>query len=366
MREGSRTRAGIAKPGGGTGDPAGRAYLVPVGIALLSLATMLAVASAMDLPVRDPDARYVGSPLGLIGAVALCFLIADVLPRAVRMRRDVGAGAFAATAAVLRERWLGRRGGIVVCCLLSFYATYLSYRNLKSYVPFVSEGNHDVGLLELERWLFFGNDPTTLVQTALGTGVAAHALSSVYLAFFAFVPVSLGVALIWSSRLAAGFWYVTALSLSWLLGAFSYYVLPALGPAFVAPRLVSELPDTGVGRLQQTLLEHRVEVLADPGATSAVQSIAAFASLHIAVVFVAALIAQLLGLARPLRVALWTFLGLTALATIYFGWHYVVDDVAGLAIGASAVFAAAKLTEASWPPVTGRLTLAQRRAGATY
>jgi len=326
---------------------------------------MFAVAAAMDLPVRDPDARFVGSPLAVIGLVAVGFLIADVLPRALRMRRDAGTGVAAATAAVLRERWLGRRGAIVLCCLLSFYATYLSYRNLKSYVPFVTEGNHDAGLLELERGLFFGNDPTTLIQTVLGTGIAPHLLSLVYLAFLAFVPVSLGVALIWSSRLGAGIWYVTALSLTWMLGALSYYVLPALGPAFAAPRLVANLPETGVARLQQTLVEHRVEVLADPGATSAVQSIAAFASLHIAVVFAAALIAQLLQLARPLRIGLWTFLGLLAPATIYFGWHYVVDDVAGLAIGGFAVFVAAKLTAASWPPVTGRLPLAQRRARAT-
>lgn len=365
MNEGSRKRAGTAETRVGEDDQAGRTFLVPVGIGLLSLAVMFAVAWANNLPVRDPDARYVGSPLGVIGVVALVFLMADVLPRAVRMRRDEGIGAFAATAAVLRERWLGRRGAIVVVCLLSAYASYLAYRNLKSYVPFISDANHDLGLLELERSLFFGSDPTTLVQTLLGTGVVAHLLSLVYLAFLTFVPVSLAVALIWSSRLAAGIWYVTALSLTWMLGALSYYVLPALGPAYAAPGLVSHLPETGVGRLQQTLLEHRLEVLADPVATSAVQSIAAFASLHIAVVFAAALTAHLLQLARPLRIGLWTFLGLTALATLYFGWHYVVDDVAGLAIGGFAVYAAAKLTAASWPPVTGRPALAQRRARTT-
>ena len=35
--------------------------------------------------------------------------------------------------------------------------------------------------------------------------------------------------------------------------------------------------------------------------------------------------------------ALWTFLGLTSVATLYFGWHYVVDDIAGLGIGVIAV-----------------------------
>jgi membrane-associated phospholipid phosphatase len=29
------------------------------------------------------------------------------------------------------------------------------------------------------------------------------------------------------------------------------------------------------------------------------------------------------------------------LATIYFGWHYIVDDIAGLAIGGAAVLLAA-------------------------
>ena len=38
-----------------------------------------------------------------------------------------------------------------------------------------------------------------------------------------------------------------------------------------------------------------------------------------------------------LRIALWAFLGLTMVATLYFGWHYIVDDIAGLMIGAIAV-----------------------------
>ena len=45
----------------------------------------------------------------------------------------------------------------------------------------------------------------------------------------------------------------------------------------------------------------------------------------------AALIATLLKVNRVLRYALWAFLGLTIVATLYFGWHYVVDDLAGIA-----------------------------------
>ena len=88
------------------------------------------------------------------------------------------------------------------------------------------------------------------------------------------------------------------------------------------------MPATGTAALQATLIYERHEALAGQAA----QSIAAFASLHVSVVFTAALIAQLLHLPRLLRVALWTFLGLTILATLYFGWHYVADDIAGVAI----------------------------------
>jgi CDP-diacylglycerol---glycerol-3-phosphate 3-phosphatidyltransferase len=68
-------------------------------------------------------------------------------------------------------------------------------------------------------------------------------------------------------------------------------------------------------------------------------------------VFTAALIAQLLPVARILRVALWTFLGLTILATLYFGWHYVVDDIAGFAIGGVAVGVAGVATGHLQPEV---------------
>ncbi len=354
--EGVRGLAGLAVT---------RPWLAPVVLALLGALAMVVVAAAEGLPLRDPDARYVGSPLALIAIVAILFLIIDLLPRAWRDRGSDGETYRAAIRRVFVERWWGQRGVIVGISLLSFYVTYLSYRNLKSFVPFVTEGNYDQALLESERWLFFGTDPASILHDILGTGVIAHVLSVAYLAFLTFVPISIAVALIWSNRLRTGIWYVTTLSISWLLGALSYYLLPALGPAYADRTLFYALPDTGVSRLQNTLFDHRAEVLFDPQASSTVQSIAAFASLHIAVIFAAALVAQLSNAPRPLRVGLWTFLGLTSIATIYFGWHYVIDDIAGLAIGAFAVVAAARMTGIELRPLARRSPAAQRSASAT-
>lgn len=344
MKEGLRERAGSAIPRGREDVTVRRACLPPVGVAAVSATIMLIIAAAEGLPLRDPDARYVGSPLALIGVIAAIFLVLDLLPRGWRSARATGVSFARAVADVFKERWWGRRGVVVVVSLLSFYVTYFSYRNLKSFLPFVTDANFDEELLASERWLFFGNDPARLLQDLLGTGFAADLLSIVYLAFLTFVPVSLGVALIWSSRLQIGVWYVTALSLCWLLGALSYYTLPALGPVFAEPSLFTSLPETGVSRLQETLLSHRNEYLADPQGTSAVQSIAAFASLHSGVLFAAALVAQAARAPRPLRLGLWTLLGLTFLATVYFGWHYIVDDVAGVIIGVFAVYVGARLS----------------------
>ena len=58
--------------------------------------------------------------------------------------------------------------------------------------------------------------------------------------------------------------------------------------------------------------------------------------------FTAALAAQLLGLGRRLRIALWVWLAVTAVGTIYLGWHYVVDDIAGVLMGAAALVARAR------------------------
>jgi hypothetical protein len=366
MSTGSLTRAGVATPTrGGEREATSRAaYMAPVAIAVLGLTAMLAISTIEDLPIRDPDARYVGSPIALIALIAGIFLLLDLIPRTWRAVRDNGGSAPAVAWSVFRERWLTSRGAVVIVCLLSFYVTYLSYRNLKSYIPFVTGANHDSALLHFERDVFFGTDPAQLLHSLLGTGVAAQVLSFFYLAFLTFVPVSLGFALIWANRLGPGLWYVTSLTITWLLGALSYYLIPALGPYYVRPGIFSDLPNTGVFGLQEKLLEHRTEVLADPAGTNAVQSIAAFASLHIAVVLVACLIAHLVGAPRALRYGLWVFLGITAIATVYFGWHYVVDDIAGAAIAFFAVWAGARLTGADWRPFERLLRRNGRRETA--
>ena len=90
-------------------------------------------------------------------------------------------------------------------------------------------------------------------------------------------------------------------------------------------------------------MSDRVGFLADP-ATGTPQAIAAFVSLHISISFTALLAAYLFKAGRRLKQGLWIWLGITTIATVYLGWHYFIDDVAGLLVAVAALAVARLLT----------------------
>lgn len=319
-----------------------RAYLVTPGIAVIMLAVTLAAGSYYGIGLRDPDG-VVGSRLLLLLALVLFLWALDIVPRAVRDARASSRPVWPRIREVASDRWTPRRAAVVLGTIVAFYVVYLCYRNVKSYLPLARPEIFDGQLLRFERSLF-GDDPARFLHDLLGTGIAAHVLSTVYLLFLTFVPLSIAFALVWSTDMASGLWWVTALSLNWVLGAASYFLIPSMGPAYAVPELFAGLPETGAAALQETLLDHRREFMASPQGSDALQSIAAFASLHVSIVLTGALVAHLLRAPRPLRLGLWAFVVLTALATIYLGWHYVVDDIAGAIIALMAVYLGAQLT----------------------
>ena len=313
-----------------------RPYAFAVLLAAAAAVVSVIVAANFDLPLRDPDGiagpAYVRLPL-----IVVLFLAADIVPRLV-LRRGASARR------VLRERLSPERLGLITAGMASFYVSYVAYRNLKGALPFARPTLHDEQLLRLDEWMAFGHDPALLLHDLLGTGSAAYVLSSAYILYLLFVPLSLGAALVWGRNVRMGSWYVTALCLNWLLGAVSYYIVPSLGPVFVHPERYAVLPETGVSLLQESLARARLEVLADPTGADAIAGVAGFASLHCSVVFTDVLMAHLARLPLFVKASLWVFLLLTITATAYFGWHYLIDDVAGLAIGAASVVIAERVT----------------------
>jgi hypothetical protein len=291
--------------------PPWRAVAAGPVVAAVTLVAALIVTSEAGVPLRDPA-----------GVSLRRFVIAAALV-ALLVGGDI---AFRAG----RARWTTARAVAVGSALVSFYVTYLAYRNLKSVVPLLREETFDRRLADLDRSLFAGHDPADLLHSLLGSGVSAYLLSGAYELFFVFVPVVIAFALVVLPDLRAGLFLTTALAINWTLAAASYFLLPSLGPIYVTAADFAHLPVTGVSGLQDALLDARVEFLRDPSAGGAAQSIGAFASLHVSIFFTAALATHLLGLGRFVKIGAWVLFALTVVATVYFGWHYFLDDLGGV------------------------------------
>ncbi len=340
-----------------------RAVLAGPAVAVVTVLAALLATDAVGLPLRDPD-HVAALYLALVGCGTVMLVAVDVVVRAARRSRRFPPSRDAISR-VRRERWTLRAGVAAGSALVGFYATYLAYRNLKSVVPLLRPGDlFDRHLADLDRALFWGNDPAAVLHSLLGTGLPTHVLSAAYVAFIVFLPLTIGLALVFSRDLQSGLFYTSAQSINWVLGIASYLLLPSLGPIYFDPGAFAALPPSEVTHLQGVLLDQRLAYLDDP-ASGTPQSIAAFASLHISMSFTAALAAHVLRLAGRLRTALWIWFAVTVIGTIYLGWHYVLDDVAGVALGALALVLARALTGIDLPAVRKRrgvdVTLAAER-----
>lgn len=335
----TKSERGIGRP------PRRAAYAMLVAVAVIMGGLAIVCSQSLGYPLRDPDGFLGPAWLRLPLLVGFAF-VADVLPRTLYRARG-NPGRFKAEARLLvREHWTRERIVLVLIGLIAFYVTYVSYRNIKNFLPFImrdGEGpptKYDYALHRFDHWILFGNDPSSLLHQWLGTGVSAYVLSWVYLIFLPMVPVSIVIWAVWSRNVSFGYWFITAQCICWALGTLSYYAIPTLGPNFFFPWLYSDLPDTGVADLQDALFYGRQNILWNPFADG-VQSVAGFASLHVAITVSLALVAQYTLRTRIFKIILWAYVVLVAISTTYFGWHYIADDIAGLAIALVAVYLAA-------------------------
>ena len=316
-------------------------------VAGITLAVAAVVMSTTkDLPIREPDGvlpSYVTFP----GVLLLAILI-DVVPRVVHRaggRRHWSPTKLkAVTREVMTERWPASHWWFALIGLAAWYLGYAAFRNVKSMAPSVNDRLWDDELAKFDEFLFVGHDPASVMHAWFGEGLAAHLLSGIYVLWIGLVPVSIAIALVWTRHRHAGAWYVTAVALDWCLGAAIYVMVPTVGPIYSDPGNFAGLPHTYVSDLQETLWTDRLAVMADPTGAENLQTVAAFASLHVAIMVTICLVAVLVQLPRWIRTTAWVFLFLTILSTVYLGWHFAADVLGGVALGAVAVWLAGMAT----------------------
>jgi hypothetical protein len=313
-----------------TAEPTGHGYVWRLwALVVVFSAVVLARSAALGIPVRDPEgAMFRGR---LTKALALLVLVA-LIEAVVRARR--GGWSWRNVVRQLRARWTNERILLISTGLVGYHLVYLGYRNLKSWNAFNPLRDDD--LLEVDKGLFLGHSPAVLLHTILGESAAADGLAVVYRSFTYVIVMALvgSLALIPSVRRA--YVFLTAASWAWVIGTLSYYLVPSLGPYYAAPWEFSGLRHTPITDTQAEYLFERAHFLANPAAPDAFVSLGAFASLHVGFTTLVFLMCRYYGLRRTSRVA-GTYLALVVLATVYFGWHYVIDDLAGMLLAGTAL-----------------------------
>jgi PAP2 superfamily len=313
---------------------------IAVGMGLLAILASV----IFGHPLVDPDGFIGPSYLRLPTVLALAFAI-DLVPRTLWGSRCNPRRMAQVFRSRLQSHWTRPRLELVVSGLLCFYVTYVSYRNLKSQLPFIEGKDHkfDRELSIIDKALFLGHDPAIVMHNLLGDGLSAELLSSVYLWFLPLVPLALTAWLIWSRNLRFGYWFATSQCIAWTLGTVSYYALPTLGPGFQHPWVYQTIENTNAGRLMNSLADSRVWAVNTTAPslqnlTSTLSGVAGFASLHVAITLLVALMIQYTTTIRWLKIVFWVNTCITSVATLYFGWHYVADDFAGVAIALVAFY----------------------------
>ncbi|KAA1421081.1 inositol phosphorylceramide synthase [Nocardioides humilatus] len=313
----------------------------------ITLAVAAVVMSAtQDIPIREPDGvlpSYITFP-GVLGLAILIDVLPRLLHRAGQRRAWAPRQLGPVAREVMAERWPASHWWFALIGLGAWYLSYAAFRNVKSMAPLVNPERFDDELADFDRFLFLGHDPAAVLHSWLGESVTAHFLSGVYIVWIALVPVSIAIALVWTRHIQAGAWYVTAVAVDWCLGALIYVLVPTVGPIYSDPGMFSGLPHTYVSDLQETLLTDRLAVLADPSGADRLQTVAAFASLHVGIMVTICLVVELVALPLWVRIVSWAFLFLTILSTVYLGWHFAADVLGGAAMGAFAVWLAGMAT----------------------
>lgn len=283
----------------------------------------------VDIPLRDPHGKMFARKL--LGAIAF-FAVLAVVDVAVRWWRADRTRA--ALRDVVRRRLAPTRLTLVVASLVAYHLVYICYRNLKSWNAL--RATHDGWMLQLDRDLFGGHSPAVLLHDLLGTDTAAHPLAFCYKIFTYVCLVAVVGCLAFLDDLRKAYVMVIAGMWAWILGTASYYLIPTLGPVFSVPQEFAGLTHTSVTPMVLDDIAGRERFLADPQAPGAFAGVAAFASLHVG--FTTTVLLMLVYLRK--RVLAWlcgAYLAVVVVATVYFGWHFILDLVGGVVLAVLSV-----------------------------
>lgn len=185
-------------------------------------------------------------------------------------------------------------------------------------------GYHDAQVQWIERTMFGGSSPAaTLAPTidrALGTAPSLVLSELLHVGYLSFYPIIYAPLVLLALRRETRLFgiAVAGLTLVFLVGFLAFILFPVQGPRYLWPTPPA-VPDGMVRALTVRVLE--------AGSSRGT----AFPSLHVAIAVTQSSFA--LQWHRSLGLVLSTLTALLAAGAVYGGYHYVVDIIAGAALG---------------------------------
>jgi hypothetical protein len=281
-------------------------------------------------------ALVVHASLFLLGDVVQVF---GLLLLSIALQAAVGIGIRAAIAILRRDksylRRLRRRAWLLDTARLVFASAVMifAYGWLKLVVPLYRASNFDGALWELDRVLGLGAAPTIFLLDLFRPALRVVDWSYANIFYASIVVATMFFLSHPSRRIRVAF--ANGNVALWLCGAWLYFLVPSLGPAYRFPEIwFAHAEGLRVTQgLQAVLMRNWQNVLrawnGEPhGAISIALGIAAFPSLHVAIQTYVFLWMRRLWLSGQVLFgifALAIFLG-----SMITGWHYLIDSLAGL------------------------------------
>lgn len=220
-------------------------------------------------------------------------------------------------------------------CSLPLFLAFYCYSHLKALIPVLSiTESLDPFFWFIENELFPAIAPiklNRLVLFKLGDSILQFSYHS--LTFF--YSLVLG-ALFFSNNFKVMGRAVTALIISFFVANILYFAVPCDGPYFFKPEAFHISPDSSIEKAQQWLINKRKLFLDAPAdyEVKIFNGIAGFPSMHIAQTLI--LIFALKAAVPRLFIPACLYELAVIIATMAFGWHYFVDDLAGVIIAIAA------------------------------
>lgn len=267
---------------------------------------------------------YIFRQIAWINAAALLVLLASLPPALRRYGKEVGI------------RWwsLSRQYLAALRLCISLAVLFAVYSNLKVAMPLLRPGLYDHLFYAADRALFLGHDPLKLISSFRPHWFITLMHRSYFFLFF-FISFGLSGSLFFGSARYMER-SVLALALAYIIGLAGYYLAPSVGPAFYDDTY-ELFRHTANSVVKMWLYNAYIDFCQRPYTASVApfQGLAAFPSLHVAQI--AVFIYYLWGCEKFLVGLLALPALLLTVATVYLGWHYVVDLPAGLLVAYLAI-----------------------------